>query len=550
MEVILKHNEGYKWTTIDGVSFKGYFVTRSTNNVLKGEDAVKALSEIYDMASLLAFLKEQEGSFAIVIDHGDFKAMAVDRARSMPLFFSQDGTFVSDSAEEIRIKLGIAKEDVDETYYKAFFAKTYLFGDVTVYSSIKQLDLCTVGHITENGVIISRYYKHSAKVLEGYSDKELIKMLEDTSIRVFERLKKVINGRPIVLSMSGGYDSRYVGCMLKKVGVEDVSCYTYGKIGSFEVTQSKKNAEALGYRWICVDYTDDVIKRTLDDLGRKYIDSFDTHDYTAYLQNFPAVRELSEKGWFKPGSVFITGLCGDMPTGEYVPSYNDSVTYDNSYAKSWIYKYIYERRPIDWLTKSKWDEYIVEKMHDLCINVDNFNSFVSALDEIYTMSDHSHCFLNMNRAHEFFGYEWLTPYWDTELLNLWYSIPAKYRYKQGLYEQFLLDDLCSVYGIGQRKTVVGYSKNIVKKRIQYLVGGSINWILLHVGIPFKRKYDYNNWAPLELMLWQNLPSKKTVVYQKAGLINLLTQYSLQKRYGVANMINAKQSFDNKQKNGK
>lgn len=543
MEIILKHSDGYKWASNNGVYFKGYLVVRETGEVLKEEKAIGVLSKVCSQNDLQSLLLACEGVYAVVIENQGRVLFAVDRARSLPLFYDVKGSAISDSAEALREYLRIAPENVDSEFYKALYAKTYIYCHFTAYSQIRQLDLGELAEIKGEDISIKRYFIHKADKIIDATESYYIEELDAVSRKAFKRIKDVIGNRPVVLSMSGGYDSRYVACMLKIMGVDDVSCYTYGKKDSFEVKQSKKNAEALGFRWICVEHSDEIVNKTFDDLGKKYIDSFDTHDYIAYLQNFPAVRELHERGWFKPGSVFITGLCGDMPTGYYIPDYDEGIEYNNQYAVEWLYKTIYERQTIVGDFKSKWIQYCLKELDELDICVCDYQSFVTAIDVIYTTTCHAHCYLHMNRAHEFFGYEWLIPYWDSELLSLWYAIPAVLRRKQHIYEEFLLNYLCKDYGIGQKKTVVGYSNNRFKKKFQYLVGGTLNWLLLHIGVPFKRKFDFNNWAPLELLLYKNLKTKKTVVYQHAGLISLLTQYTLQKRYGASNMIKAKKELE-------
>lgn len=132
-----------------------------------------------------------------------------------------------------------------------------------------------------------------------------------------DRILKVAADRPIVLSLSGGYDSRFVACMLKERGAKNVYCYTYGDKSSFEVGQSKKVAEALGYQWKCVTYTDEDVAAQIDEAGQIYINTCYQHDFTTYLQNYIAVKRLHEENWFPTNAVFLTGLCHDMPTGEY-----------------------------------------------------------------------------------------------------------------------------------------------------------------------------------------------------------------------------------------
>ena len=61
-------------------------------------------------------------------------------------------------------------------------------------------------------------------------------------------------------------------------------------------------------------------------------------------------------------------------------------------------------------------------LEELPISIHDYQSWTTATDAIYTGTSHIHSFMNMNHVHDFFGYEWLLPYWDKELLLLWYSI--------------------------------------------------------------------------------------------------------------------------------
>ena len=303
--------------------------------------------------------------------------------------------------------------------------------------------------------------------------------------------------------------------------------------------QSKKNAEALGFRWTCIEYTDDEVTRILDSIGENYFKSYTGHDFTAYIQNFPAVRKLHEDGWFKPDSVFITGLCGDMPTGNYIEPYKEGKEYTARTAAEYLYSLIFTRYTMPRDFRAKWLSEIEDKITNLSFNISDYQSWVSAVDCIYTGSCHSHWFMHMNTVHEFFGYEWLLPYWDAELLTTWYSIPAELKIHQALYEDWLLNDICKPYGIGTKKYRATYSNNRSIRKIKYVVGGVINYIVLRSGRVFRRKYDYNNFAPLEAELYSALPNKNTVTYRKAGVMFLLNQYLLQKRYGIEIMKKAR-----------
>ncbi len=545
MKILVTSKPGYQWFKNEQIYFKGYFICKVQNEdvVFRGDNALQKLQTLESFDEFVYFLKAISGSFSIIIKNNNCIWAAVDIARSLPIFFTQDGNMISDSAEQIRKELSIKKDDICIESLAELYANYYLFGHKTVYDKIKQLDLGEALELTETDNKIVRYFHHINEI-ESLSQEDLKAKISNASYNAFNRIKIAIANRPVVLSMSGGYDSRFVGCMLKNIGIEDVSCYTYGKSSSFEVIQSKKNAEALGFRWTCVEMKDELVKKNLDDIGKQYLDSYDGHDFTAYMQNFAAVRKLHEDGWFKPNSVFLTGLCGDMPTGEYVLGYNPDKEYSVESVAEALYKLVFKRYQLKPIHKTKWICNIKEQITNLPICIKDYHSWHQVLDCLYTGTCHAHWYMHMNTVHSFFGYEWLLPYWDKELLMTWYSVPSEYKVKQKIYEDWLMEDICKPYGINQKKTIISYSNNKQKRKIQYMLGGLINFIVLHLGIPFKRKQDYNNFAPMEVELFKNIKDHSTINYRRAGMMQLLDNYLLERRYGISNVKRAIKYLNN------
>lgn len=532
MKEILTSLKAYQWQTKNGISFRGYIQFLKNSKVYRSYCAIELLKGVTTQDELIELLREVDGCYSIIINRGDYTLAAVDRARSLPLFLSSN--YISDSAEEIRKAEKIAKEAVDKDLFLEFSTNHFLFGHDTVYKEIKQLDLGETVFIKNKDVAFRKYYYHVGKIKERPVG-EIKKELTETAVHAFKRLKEVIAGRPVVLSLSGGYDSRFIACMLKMIGIEDVSCYTYGKKDNHEVVQSKKVAEALGYRWICVEMTDELMSKQLDEVGMSYIDSYTGHDYSCYFQNFPAVRKLHEENWFKPGSVFITGLCGDMPTGAYIKKEEECI-YDSSYAASTLYDMLFNSFIMEDTFKEKRLLKMKNEIEDIPVKIEDYNSWQTVVDCIYTGTCHAHAYLHMNSAHSFFGYEWLLPYWSAELLNVWYSISPDLKRAQALYEDWLLNDICSSYGIGQKKKIVVYTDNPWKRKFLYYVGGIISFILLNTGHPITRKTDYNNFSILELELFRKLKVHKHIKYKKCGIMHMLGYFTTERRYGISNFL--------------
>ena len=533
MEIILKEKKAYKWFLDKDVYFTGYFFYK--DSLYNELNACKKILGINSYEEFKIFVKGLNGCFSIIKKKDDEIWAAVDRGRSMSLFYSKDLRILSDSSSIIKNFLNLDESDADIVRLVEFVASGYVSGNNTVFQSIKQLNAAQTCLIKDSTIQLDDYYYHFSKPSE--SNKEILfDKFYEIAKQAIERILKVAKNRPIVLSLSGGYDSRFIACMLKECGVDNVSCYTYGKEGSFEVEMSKKVADSLGYRWKNIEYDEKMAEIILN--ANDYWDYSESYDYSIFLQNFYAVYCLEQEKWFLPNSVFVTGLCGDMPTGYYIPNENE---FNFPLSKEQIVDYLinkrFQRFKLDSKVKEKFKKEVLDQINKLQLKSEAFQDFVSILDAIETIGDHSRRFLKMNNVHEFFGYEWLLPFWDNDLLDFLYGIPAHLRFKQNFYEEWLMIRLFNKYSLDIKKKVIRYSNNKLINKITYTLGGIMTYFFYNLKIPIKRKFDINNFAQTELLLFKKIKEKKSLNYRRLGLSMLLIYYCCEKYYGVNSIKN-------------
>lgn len=531
MKVLCTKRRGYEWTNSEKGCFRGY-VQVSGGIVLRGREAVEYFAQATDFESFQRLLQTIDGCFSVIVTKGKKTWAAVDIARSMPLYYSSDCAVISDSSEAIRAEKAISKENTDKLRMLEMYATSYVVHENTLYKDIKQIELGCAAEFTDENCKIAPYFVHKAEI-QNISREEAKAKLARLTDEMLDRILKVVGGRRIVISLSGGYDSRYLACSLKQHGIDDVICYTYGKDASFEIRQSKKVAEALGYEWHCVEYTDDKIKNILSEGNKAYFDYCNGHDYTLYLQNYIAVRELKEQGVLPDSAVFLTGLCNDMPTGSYFPAESEltSEHFNNRCVAEWLYNMRFVRFKLSEKMREIYISETIKKLDFWGLAVKDYQSFVSAEDCMDTGYSHSRCFLNMNKSHEFFGYEWLLPCWDRNLLKFWYSLPAEYRYKQNLYEEYITEVLAAKYGVGTKKQLALHGKTTFIVNLKRFIGGWLVRIAYPLGIPIRRSADINNFAPLEVVYYKNIKQKNAIKSERAALTLLQTIYLMEQRYG-------------------
>ena len=266
------------------------------------------------------------------------------------------------------------------------------------------------------------------------------------------------------------------------------------------------------------------------------------HDYTIYVQNFIAVKELKRIKFCDDDAVFVTGLCADMPTGYYVKDTIDcNFSIDN--LTDDIFKYYFQRRKLIPEKESFFKENIKKDIQHITKKIESKQQYIQIRDCLCTEYEHSRKFLNMNRIHEFFGHEWLLPCWDINFLNFWYSLEIKYRKNQNMYEYYLLNHLFNKYGVDDKKIVAVHSKSTLITNFKYIIGGLVTKILYPLGIPLKRKVDFNNFAPLEIEVYKRIKNKSIINYNRAALTQLLIIFVCEQRYGKNNVKILKKYFD-------
>ena len=533
--IFLRKNDGYKWTELPEGCFRGYLQPPGDPRPLRSEEAVRYLARAESFARFQELLKETDGCFAIVLRRKDGSVWAaVDAARSMPLYYSRDGRFLSDSGPAVREALRLPKESADPAALEELFHALFIAGPRTAYAEIAQLDAGQALERTPSGELRTAYYYAHIQPIRDIGREEALELFQQVSDEAFDRIIAAIDGRPVVLSLSGGYDSRYIACMLKRRGVENVSCYTYGRKDSFETRQSEKVAKALGYRWACVEYTDERIMGILDNVGRDYTKANECYDYSSYFQNFPAVRFLHESGWIKPDSVFLTGLCNDMPTGYYEIALK--ARFSNRFSLGNFPEAVFPEGGLEKLSEMARKaavSTIEEQRRGLSLSpADNYQRFASSVDSLWTIRDHSRQFLHMNDVHAFFGYEWIIPCWSRKLLEFWYSLPLEYRLDQNLYEEWITTRVPAQYGVGQKKTIVSYTAfrgwERTKARIRLLLR---RMVYLPLGITMREKQDFNNFEPLTVEMFRRLCQKSRIYFRNASLLPILTLYMMEQCYG-------------------
>jgi asparagine synthase (glutamine-hydrolysing) len=442
---IYLHNNYYFWENTKSndvtIYHKGYaFIGNKLEDFSNITKNIIQKIEKNDSDSLKKYLNSLNGCFAIVIAHPNFIFASVDRIRSIPLFYSKTKKrcIVSDDANHIRVEI---KPTMNEINAAEFLLTGFVTGQRTLFDDIFQLQVGEYLIYTKNSGTFEKdfYFRFHHQDFFDCSDEELIEKLDDVMISVFKRLIKttVDRGKQIVVPLSGGLDSRLIVAMLKRLGVENVLCFTYGRKNDVEVQISKKVANTLGYEWHFVKYT----RRMLYDMfhskemkmHQRYAGNFTS---LPHIQDYFAVYYLKNKNIISKNSVIVPGHPG-MIYGGYFPEILKY--YINLDIKN-ISKYCLDRHYVIW----KWSDKklaeqfisnIRESIKLTCAN--DIEDVAGFIDEFNFNERQAKYIINSVRAYEFLNFQWSLPLCDLSLVNFFLKVPYQQRIKKNLYIKYI-----------------------------------------------------------------------------------------------------------------
>lgn len=484
MIVNLMVSRGFRWFYRDHIYVKGYLFDRD-NKLYKNEELLDYFSDIESEMDFKDRLINANGFFSVVVITSELILAAVDRLRSMPLFYGRDliELYITDNPFYLYEK--IPNKNFNDISRKEFILTGYVTGNKTLSDGVMQL---RAGEYLVYSKFTAKeetklYFQYTHDNFFNESDGNLIEKMDSLHLNVFKRLIKSLDDRMAVIPLSGGLDSRLIAIMLKRLGYTNVTCFSYGVPGNGESIISKEIAKALGFKWVFIEYS-----------MKKWNDFFNSNTRVKYFrfsgglsslphaQDFMAVEEMKNRGLIPNDAVFIPGHSYDFLQGSHIPK--DIVNKKIFSDEEVIHQILKKHYSLHNWGKDKeilWEEF-AERIK-LNIGDSEMFSQEEAADvfELWDWQERQAKFIcNSVRVYEYFNYEWRMPLWDNEVMEYWARVPIDKRMDRRLYYIYN-DTFCSDYILlegrlrqtGLRIADINYDKKnsavkVVKKCIKKL----------------------------------------------------------------------------------
>ncbi len=422
----LKNNKGYTWYSDETVWVKGTALN-SKNESLQEESLLNYFKNTRSEEEFKEKLLALNGLFSVIIQTSDKVLAAVDRLRNFPLLYRlENGTIhISDRFESF-LNNQPTLNPASETAMRYI---GWVPGKQTLFKEVFQIRAGEYLSFSQNQLKTEYWYEITPSVTESLTKKEWKEKIRECFWKIGERLITNLNNRPVLLPLSGGFDSRMIALLLKKNGYNDVFCFTYGNAENIEIRNSKKIAEKLGFRWKFYDYkpllNEDYIHSSL---FREYMHFASNAISFPYMYDFFAARSIRSEENLPENSVVLPGHSGDAAGGNhYLPDLTFSSKEDCANKIFRLYAQLIlpdpkEKKQLLKLIANEISENQVQKGY---LAYEDWN-----IKELQAKQ-----LVNSSKVYNFFGYKYLLPLEDNDFLELFASLPLKYKAHKWLYDE-------------------------------------------------------------------------------------------------------------------
>jgi asparagine synthase (glutamine-hydrolysing) len=392
------------------------------------------------------------GSFALAVRGPGWLFAATDRLRSTPLFHARraDELLVSDDAFRARAFGGTPS--FDDVAVTEFLLTGYVTGRETLHPDVRQLQAAETLWIGDGDgeARTRRYFRlFRAAPREGPLD-DLAEAMDAMLLSVFGRFVASLDGRRVVIPLSGGFDSRMIATMLARLGYENVLCYTYGPDRSREVKIGREVARRLGFPWHHGRWTRALWRRWYRTPERiafsRYAGALTSN---AFLADWPVVADLRQAGILQDGDILAPGHTGDVLGGSHLPrSFRDPdrITLEDAVEAVLARHYsLWRWRPGDADLEKLLKQRVEDRMelHALPEGVD----LTSGVEKWDWQERQAKWIVNSVRAYEFWGHDWRIPLWDHEMMDFFMRVPLHQRVGKKLYDHYVERVLFPRFGV-------------------------------------------------------------------------------------------------------
>lgn len=455
-KILLKHNKGFNWTHNGTVFFKGFLFSKE-RKYLTGEEAISYLSLVKSLKDLKLLLAETDGLFSIVIQTEKTLLLACDRVRTFPLFYTEN--LVTDDPVSLEGQFDINPDAEHEFLHSGFVS-----GKDTLLQNLHQVQ---AGEAVEISDKLTTVFYHTL-ITKSWKDipfEESFERLTQVLDNTFVDFIRSLEGRPVAVSLSGGYDSRLIAMMLKKHQYPKVICYTFGRKDNHELRNSKRTADALGFPWIFIEYNQETAKEYLHSPEfKEYYKYAARYTSMPFLWDYFSIIHLKNKKLIADDTIIVTGHAGDVIAGSRLKGRFTQGTSSHDILNLILNDNYH-------VGNGSISSFHIDK---LTAQINTHNGSPVSIYENWDIKERQTKYtVNSTAVYDYFGYEFRMPYWDLRLMDFFKQLSPELKNYKRLYNAILRDVFFAPFDLNFEEELQTkrseYQKQNIKDKIKKLI---------------------------------------------------------------------------------
>lgn len=434
-----------------------------------------------------------------------------DRMGTRPLYYAQvNNNFIFAPEVKAILKSDIHK-NIDYAAISDLFSFAHLFGHKTLFQGIYQLPEASYLVLHKNNVSIRKYWalpEYADAYKKVWPSKKTIEKDTDEFIEIFSNAMRrnfTKNNSKILLSLSGGLDSRYVAAFAKSLGVDPLISFTMGPDNSEDQIYSRQVAEKIGIQHNPFEVKPNNIWKDAQRFA--YFSDYMSMIYGP-IQGFEALESFYGKTQVTVSSQMCDAIFGGnlwrkklkilLNKNQFDKEANLIVTdsfklFDDNLLKLIFTNEFYQK------IRDKYKEVPQQYINSTNIPI---HAYVNLL-----MNEHGRRGTLSGNFMNNLYMETRMPSYDNDVIEFAYKLPLKLREHQYLYRKAftrLYPDLAKIkrerYHIPIDASNARYSLSIYENKFASLLKGSkLSPIISHIPRYNRPTYiDYNGWFKKEL----------------------------------------------------
>ncbi len=411
-------------------------------------------------------IADWNGCWGLVIEHDSGGLFcATDRIRGIPLFYAVGNGHLTVSSTMTELLSRVDNPRIVDASALELLLGGFTLGNQTLVSGINKLkageylELSPDQHVSQ--LRIRSYYRFLPTSDAVTSPESRESELHDRLDAAIAPLTHSSDDRTLLVSLSGGLDSRLVLAILHRQGARNLMTFTYGSDTFDDVRLAREVTDTLGVPHIRIPYTSQMWQTWIDSPRmRAYWQWAGQCASLPHIQDLPALEAVCKDLRDCPRPLVITGHSGDFLAGSHIsfeltdPETRRTPNQLARIACRWNFN--------NWATgKNAPAKSLLCKIpEDLDAYRTNQQTTDADCVQAWELDNRTSQFIvNNARAYEFMNCDWTLPLFDYGLMDLFANTPLSDRIGQRLYVATAQNTILSGrYGpLGQIPTTRGTS---------------------------------------------------------------------------------------------